>query len=597
MMQNYKFLVLGFIFLLFTIYFLRGFKNNNLLLAEILSSLRGENSLKKDVSLFKEKFDLFEEKINQLLDTNSVLNKNFSKLEEIESLLYDLNQNIDRINQKVLANQTSTKNFKNNQTSFDKNQKEVICQNFDQLPKREVIFNEICWMGSENSSRDEWLELKNLTDKEVDLTGWQIINKDQKLKIFLEGKIFKNEFFLLERGDDDTLPDVEADLIFNGPIKNNNEIIYLFDENCNLQDIVEGIPNWPAGENKTKRTMERKIDFSWQTSEKPGGTPKAENSRGFLELIEKEKEKKELPKISLDCPTEIFSQKEFEVLFSVQGLKNNTYDLKISILKISDESEQKRTISEISLDGEEWQNSYNYLPKVFKGDSFSGKLKLRIPNDFSGEAEILVKIRDSQKRIVGEFLKKINVFTLPKFWISQTEPQKEISTSSLPENQVLTAVNLLQNEFFEEWEDNLPVGWKWGGSNSRISQSSESLVGNFSVEITVSTVDYTGFFQTGKEMNSETTYYASVWLKGRGIVKLGIKYPGSDYVYYGEETVIDSDSWVEVNVSRKPSNSGNDGGIKLNIKYNQEKGIPQNSKLIIGTAWFSTSSPPLSWPK
>jgi hypothetical protein len=65
------------------------------------------------------------------------------------------------------------------------------------------------------------------------------------------------------------------------------------------------------------------------------------------------------------------------------------------------------------------------------------------------------------------------------------------------------------------------------GLSSRIAQSSDALVGNYSVELTLTTTEGKEFYQIGKIMNSQTTYYSLiVWLKGKGVVKLGIKYPG-----------------------------------------------------------------------
>lgn len=334
--------------------------------------------------------------------------KNLEKnLESIESK--NLEEKINKLEAKIanLENKSKKENKKELVSLPEKSKEEKICQNFDGVPKREVIFNEICWMGTQESPTHEWIELKNISKREIDLEGWQILNKDQKIKIVFKNlKIGPGQILLLERGDDETLPDVDADLIYEGALKNKNEAIFLFDKDCNLQDKVEATTSWPAGDSKTKRTMERREDFSWQTSESPGGTPKAENSKGFLEKIEEKKS----AKIKLDFPAEVFSQREFEVLLSVSDLNYDTYDVKISVLKISDEPEAKRTISEISLNGKDWQNSFNYLTKVFTGSSFSGNFKLRILAEFSGEAEILAKVRN-QNTIVAEYSGKIKVKT------------------------------------------------------------------------------------------------------------------------------------------------------------------------------------------
>lgn len=40
-----------------------------------------------------------------------------------------------------------------------------------------VIINELMWMGSSVSAFDEWLELRNLTDQPIDLSGWYLTRK------------------------------------------------------------------------------------------------------------------------------------------------------------------------------------------------------------------------------------------------------------------------------------------------------------------------------------------------------------------------------------------------------------------------------------
>jgi len=54
---------------------------------------------------------------------------------------------------------------------------------------------------------------------------------------------------------------VQADLIYTGSLANSNEALYLFDDDCQLQDTAVATPNWPAGDNKTKQTMERTTNF------------------------------------------------------------------------------------------------------------------------------------------------------------------------------------------------------------------------------------------------------------------------------------------------------------------------------------------------
>jgi len=159
--------------------------------------------------------------------------------------------------------------------------------------KNKIIFNEIAWMGTKNSSNDEWIELKNISGSTIDMNNWQILDKaglEDDTKginiIFENATISQGGFFLLERTDDTSVPNIIADLIYTGALNNTNEALYLFDKNCNLQDKIEANPNWLAGDNSSKRTMERKTNFNWQTSSDPGGTPKAKNSSGYYEIPE-----------------------------------------------------------------------------------------------------------------------------------------------------------------------------------------------------------------------------------------------------------------------------------------------------------------------
>jgi len=145
--------------------------------------------------------------------------------------------------------------------------------------RNRVILNEIAWMGSQNSANDEWIELKNISGSPIDLAGWQLLDKDNQIKIIFNNqhRVLVNGVWLLERTDDYSAPGVAADLIYTGGLSNTNEALYLFDENCQLQDEVLANSDWPAGDNSSKRTMERKSDLTWQTSANPGGTPKMAN--------------------------------------------------------------------------------------------------------------------------------------------------------------------------------------------------------------------------------------------------------------------------------------------------------------------------------
>ncbi|MFH1656396.1 MAG: PQQ-binding-like beta-propeller repeat protein [Candidatus Nealsonbacteria bacterium] len=150
-----------------------------------------------------------------------------------------------------------------------------------------VIINEIAWFGTDISSSDEWIELKNISNNEINISGWQILDKTKQIKIVFGNNdiIPAKEFYLLERTDDDSVPNISADNIYKGSLNDTNEALYLFNNNCELEDEVIADSDWLAGDKQEKRTMERNNnDLDWHTYLGNGengimGTPKAENSQ------------------------------------------------------------------------------------------------------------------------------------------------------------------------------------------------------------------------------------------------------------------------------------------------------------------------------
>jgi len=157
--------------------------------------------------------------------------------------------------------------------------------------RNKVIINEVSWMGTKESSNNEWIELKNISNDSVNLFNYQLLDKENQIKvIFSQDTVLAGEFYLLERTDDSSVPDISADHIYTGALSNSNEAIYLFDNNCLLQDKVEADPDWPAGDKDENKSMERGHDLSWHTySGQDMGTPKAENSQEIKEVIKPEK--------------------------------------------------------------------------------------------------------------------------------------------------------------------------------------------------------------------------------------------------------------------------------------------------------------------
>lgn len=151
---------------------------------------------------------------------------------------------------------------------------------FPFLAKAGVVIDEIAWMGTLESANNEWLELYNNGSGAADLDGWNLNAQDGTPSINLAGSIPAGGFFLLERTDDTTLPDIAADLIYTGALSNSGEILILKNASAAEIDRVDASSGWPAGDNATKQTMQRTAASDWITAT---STPKVPNETGLSE--------------------------------------------------------------------------------------------------------------------------------------------------------------------------------------------------------------------------------------------------------------------------------------------------------------------------
>ena len=135
-----------------------------------------------------------------------------------------------------------------------------------------VHFNEVAWMGTTESSNNEWIELYNPTSIPVDVTGWTIQALDGSPNIILKGVIPAYRFFMLERTSEDTLPTL-ADQIYTGSLNNDGERLQLLDAS---NVLIDDITHWEAGDNEQKITMALDENHMWQYGV-VDGTPNAPN--------------------------------------------------------------------------------------------------------------------------------------------------------------------------------------------------------------------------------------------------------------------------------------------------------------------------------
>jgi hypothetical protein len=165
----------------------------------------------------------------------------------------------------------------------------------------DVVINEVAWSGTLDDYNDEWIELYNNTNGDIDLAAWTLVAADGTPNILLTGVISAHAYYLLERSDDNTIIDVPADQIYTGALGDTGETLVLRDASSNLVDSANSDGGgWPAGTGGTgmppRASMERiwpsqvDVDSNWGSNDgvtrngqgKNGtplnGTPKARNS-------------------------------------------------------------------------------------------------------------------------------------------------------------------------------------------------------------------------------------------------------------------------------------------------------------------------------
>jgi len=121
----------------------------------------------------------------------------------------------------------------------------------------DVVINELMWMGTAASSSDEWIELYNNTNYDVDVSSWVLKSADGVPSIPLTGIIKANSYYLLERTDDNTVSDIAADKLYTGALSDIGEDLVLYDSYTVAVDSVPCAAGWFAGAKAPYYSMER----------------------------------------------------------------------------------------------------------------------------------------------------------------------------------------------------------------------------------------------------------------------------------------------------------------------------------------------------
>ncbi|OGZ67518.1 MAG: hypothetical protein A3C58_02080 [Candidatus Staskawiczbacteria bacterium RIFCSPHIGHO2_02_FULL_34_10] len=316
------------------------------------------------------------------------------------------------------------------------------------VAQNDIIINEIAWMGNTNSINNEWIELKNTTSNIINLDGWLLKTTDNKIKVYLTGQIPIQGFYLLERTDDDSVPNITADFIYKGALNNSGQSLELYDNANNLINDLAFTLNWPAGDNTTKQTMERTDTGAWQTSDSPNGTPKAKNSSRTIE----------------SPPT----QKEADVEIKINVESQETPDIKVYPSGV--------LLNEI-IPAPEGSDETNEWIEIYNLNNFTVDISGWSLQDKEGSITIYVFPKETKLQADEYFILKRpeTKITLnnDKDTLDLILPNKEIADSisykNAPKNQSYNKIYPVRNEVSNGAPSDWPtsnasrndVGWQW----------------------------------------------------------------------------------------------------------------------------------------
>ena len=150
--------------------------------------------------------------------------------------------------------------------------------------------SEVAWSGTKASWADEWIEIRNTGESEINLEGFKLtwgdvkihFGKEKENTLVLNNKMIPaGGFYLLERSDDNTVNQIKADLIFKGGLDNNGNTIELINDKGQTIDSLNFKEGWPAGTAGQGEIMYAsmvKIEGEWVTSEKKSSKKDAEGN-------------------------------------------------------------------------------------------------------------------------------------------------------------------------------------------------------------------------------------------------------------------------------------------------------------------------------
>lgn len=127
------------------------------------------------------------------------------------------------------------------------------------------------------------------------------------------------------------------------------------------------------------------------------------------------------------------------------------------------------------------------------------------------------------------------------------------------------------NPSFEDWDEDLPVGWVGDRTNvalSGIVQYSDSAAdGDYAVQLIRTGTSHGRFTTQAYEVDAGFIYEVTFWVRGQGDIRAGLYDGGWHYESY---IAVDSDDWAEYSQSIVAANSATDAEFMFSIRNTDE---------------------------
>lgn len=279
----------------------------------------------------------------------------------------------------------------------------------------DVIFNELMWMGSASDQYDEWLELRNLTNNEIDFSqnNYTILKNDSLTITISQNSLGANGYFLISRKNkENSILNINPDLITTFSLTNSETNYKLFDSQNNLIDEIKAPLAGLNADSKISMERNNEPDNGLLASDWHNAQTKMNLDENVNDLATPKSANSQVTEQPEIYPDQIFineilpNPKDSDDTEFIELYNNNSFDVDLLNWQVSDSTTSRYTIKAADFaDTKIKSKNYFLLPKSITSltlNNDSDSVKLYQPNQ-----NLLHQI-DYQNCLEGQSYNKVN---------------------------------------------------------------------------------------------------------------------------------------------------------------------------------------------